>query len=396
MPIFSYGVLDKKLLLVAIIIIFKIIKLIIEYEVSEDYINDKLLFIEEEIGPIIASIILYFTFKNKKKKKKETKNNIKYIIFLFIFRLIEICHEFFTMFIPTNGYYNFDEILNTVNGVEIILISFSTSLILKYKYYRHHFISMIIFCILGITIDFILKHFYLINYTYTAIYIFVIINEIILYSYLKYMMDKLYYRYVDIIFIWGIIGLIIKIGIILGLSIYQYINEIDDIFIKIYDYFIETNTIIIIVYQFLYYIFDSAIYYSSLILLLYYLKPNHIIITDDIDAYSNVLLYNTSSDKWYTIIPFILQILSLLFYFEILEFNFWNLNKNTIKNILKREAEELDGGSSYQSEIGINDQYYLTKKDLKINNDEEKENVEIEKSNSLIDEDLDIKTLSND
>ena len=210
------------------------------------------------------------------------------------------------------------------------------------------------------------------------------------------MMDKLYYRYVDIIFIWGIIGLIIKIGIILGLSIYQYINEIDDIFIKIYDYFIETNTIIIIVYQFLYYIFDSAIYYSSLILLLYYLKPNHIIITDDIDAYSNVLLYNTSSDKWYTIIPFILQILSLLFYFEILEFNFWNLNKNTIKNILKREAEELDGGSSYQSEIGINDQYYLTKKDLKINNDEEKENVEIEKSNSLIDEDLDIKTLSND
>ena len=210
------------------------------------------------------------------------------------------------------------------------------------------------------------------------------------------MMDKLYYRYVDIIFIWGIIGLIIKIGIILGLSIYQYINEIDDIFIKIYDYFIETNTIIIIVYQFLYYIFDSAIYYISLILLLYYLKPNHIIITDDIDAYSQVLLYNTSSDKWYTIIPFILQILSLLFYFEILEFNFWNLNKNTIKNILKREAEELDGGSSYQSEIGINDQYYLTKKDLKINNDEEKENVEIEKSNSLIDEDLDIKTLSND
>ena len=133
-----------------------------------------------------------------------------------------------------------------------------------------------------------------------------------------------------------------------------------------------------------------------MILLLYYLKPNHIIITDDIDAYSQVLLYNTSPDKWYTIIPFILQILSLLFYFEILEFNFWNLNKNTIKNILKREAEELDGGSSYQSEIGINDQYYLTKKDLKINNGEEKENVEIEKCNSLIDEDLDIKTLSND
>lgn len=50
---------------------------------------------------------------------------------------------------------------------------------------------------------------------------------------------------------------------------------------------------------------------------------------------------------------------ALLFYYEFLEFNFWNLNKNTAKNIQKRIEEEAAGRSSVNSEIELGDQYYL-------------------------------------
>ena len=50
-------------------------------------------------------------------------------------------------------------------------------------------------------------------------------------------------------------------------------------------------------------------------------------------------------------IIFILQILSLLFYFEIFELNFLGLNKNTIKNIQNRERKDETRTISISSEI---------------------------------------------
>ena len=56
------------------------------------------------------------------------------------------------------------------------------------------------------------------------------------------------------------------------------------------------------------------------------------------------MFYIENPDKYYSIIPFALQVLSLLFYFEILEFNFCKLNKNTAKNIRSREGNDADIG----------------------------------------------------
>ena len=53
------------------------------------------------------------------------------------------------------------------------------------------------------------------------------------------------------------------------------------------------------------------------------------------------MFYIENPDKYYSIIPFALQVLSLLFYFEILEFNFCKLNKNTAKNIRKRVGNDV-------------------------------------------------------
>ena len=70
------------------------------------------------------------------------------------------------------------------------------------------------------------------------------------------------------------------------------------------------------------------------------------------------------TDKYYTFIPFIFQMLCLLFYFEILELNFSKLNENTVKNIELREKKESDNefestGFFDNNQIQLVGQYYL-------------------------------------
>ena len=117
-------------------------------------------------------------------------------------------------------------------------------------------------------------------------------------------------------------------------------NDYSYIFEYIYEYFTETNIYIIIFYQFFYYVIISSIVYLFLILMIYYLQPNYTIIIEFFVLEISIF-YEDINNKYYTLIPFILQILALLFYFEILEFNFFNLNYNTIKNIQKREEDEI-------------------------------------------------------
>ena len=49
----------------------------------------------------------------------------------------------------------------------------------------------------------------------------------------------------------------------------------------------------------------------------------------------------------------------ILFYYEILEFNFLGLNKNTVKNVQMREGSESLIRESNTSEIELGDQYYV-------------------------------------
>ena len=52
-------------------------------------------------------------------------------------------------------------------------------------------------------------------------------------------------------------------------------------------------------------------------------------------------IYNKLLNNLLFLIPAFFQIVSLLFYLEILEFNFCNLNKNTKRNIMLREEEDM-------------------------------------------------------
>ena len=157
-----------------------------------------------------------------------------------------------------------------------------------------------------------------------------------MYYFLKYMMDKLYYHYTEIILYHGIIRLIQKSFIFSGWALYGYKNDIDDINGIIHGfiiYFNKTNVLAVIFFQFFYIIVDGSLNSSFSILILYYLRPNYLIIDAQITNYSEYILFKEDKNKYYMLIPFVLQIFIMLFYFEIFEFNFCNLNNNTAKNI---------------------------------------------------------------
>ena len=361
MAIISFGRIDKKLLIVLILILFQLTTLIIDQKVDGTYVEAEGTFcsLEEEIGPIFGGIILMFIFRNKEKKNVENKKSFKYI-----------------------------------NGVEMLLMTLGTFVLLKYKYYIHHMISMFAYCALGITCDFIYGNFFKISYDYVYIYIIYLINEVMVYCYLKYMMDKLYYHYIEIQLYWGVIGVIIKLMIFTFISIRQYkLNEDGGILHDIYEYFTNTNVEVIIFYQFLYYITTGAIEFLLITLMLYYLKPNHYIITDEFYVYIKLIFFEKPENRFYTLIPFCFQILFLLFYFEIFEFNFWGLNKNTVKNIQQREGNDVDSRYSKISNIELEEQYYLEKNGTRTSDEGKTDKLEqtttlIETKNFDIDKDL--------
>ena len=100
------------------------------------------------------------------------------------------------------------------------------------------------------------------------------------------------------------------------------------------------------------------------LLVLEKLTPNHMLISYEISKLSNVLIKSNSEYRWYSIILFVFQFISLLFFLEILEYNFCDLNFNTIKNIQERELNNMimkERDSSINSEIDI--EGYIVKRE---------------------------------
>ena len=105
-----------------------------------------------------------------------------------------------------------------------------------------------------------------------------------LYYYMKYMMDKLYYQYTEVIIYYWISGLLSKVGFMAGLGIYEYKNNINgnyrNILIIISKYFKTTNVAAIIFFQFIFFLVNFFFKNILMILIIYYLRPNHMILND--------------------------------------------------------------------------------------------------------------------
>ena len=163
MAIITLGLLEKKLYLILVIAIVRSINMVASEE-ADGYYNGVIWSMEEEVGSIIFGNITLFIFKPKKEKEREDKNNFKYLFILFMLRFTKSLYERIYRYDEPNKYYRYNTILNTINGGEIFLMSLVTFILLKYKYYIHHMITMAIFCFLGCLNDYVLGNYSLIGY----------------------------------------------------------------------------------------------------------------------------------------------------------------------------------------------------------------------------------------
>ena len=79
------------------------------------------------------------------------------------------------------------------------------------------------------------------------------------------------------------------------------------------------------------------------------LSPNHMMISYEISKVANILANSQSNKKWLSLILFAILFIILLFFLEIFEFNFCNLNKNTNLNIEERSLASMDMRESISS-----------------------------------------------
>ena len=267
-------------------------------------------------------------------------------------------------------------------GLEMILLTVASIILLKYKYFIHHIISMAGFILFGNFSDLLLGSYSEIikfGAVPIIIQIFGIISDVVYYYYQKYMMEKLFYPYWTISFTAGI-GLALFATAIL---IYVLVmKEKANPFIvdpqRFYSYF-NGNDIGLKVGKIILLYILSVVNTILNILNIYYFSPNYILISFQFSKFVDVLINESNSKKYFTIIFFVIQLFFLMIYLEILELNFCNLNQNTKKSIDFRSTIDSSGENGRDSTIGlgvvdINADYSL---DLSENGDKNNNNIEL-------------------
>ena len=345
--IFSLGFINKSLL----IPIFYMITYIGIYIYYEFFVYNEAAFFLEGISASIGIALLFFVsakYKyqriiHQKKKKSSKKNYIKDYFFIFL------AAAFFNVSIFLQAYageiYKGEQDSATAlyvnSALQIIFITLITYFFLKYKYYIHHYISISIFIVLSIITDLILD-----NYSNRNIFTFITSITIVLayslnYSYFKYLIAEKYYYCFDVIYIYGLCRLI---TFLIMLPILLAIQEKKDNHILIFQFYelYKTRGSGMIVFIFMFGLIVMGIIIGLLeSIILDKLTPNYIIIGLEVGKMPSELFSIKGAKFWPILFIIIIQIISLLFYLEIFEFNFCSLNKNTKKSILKRQIQSI-------------------------------------------------------
>ena len=251
-------------------------------------------------------------------------------------------------------------VLCSNQSLEIIVLLIMSALILKYRYHIHNIISLLLFCIFSAIIDIIpgnLAKLKSIDFAYSG----VIIAEDVFYCYMKYMLDNKYHKYWDLIFFQGVFNFIFTIiAVIIRI-------RIDDDASFISNYFSKSEIRAVVSIFFFNLICTGIIQQVLNVVIINIFSPNHMLIAYVINKIKKILFNskNTDSTRFYCLIPFVFQILSLMFYLEILEYNFCDLNKNTRRNIRLREIEEMNNKEGNDNYYEISDTLYLKEDNFK-------------------------------
>ena len=336
--IISLGTINKKYFL---IVVYIICYAIYNIYLSNNESNEAFFFLEG-FGYSIGGISSFFitnkikyhriTVKNKdKSKKKYIKEYLILIIIDLFYLLRNIAYIYFL---------NIDNGLYLNEAIEIILLTLITSLLLKYKYYIHHFISIAILTILFTLMDLILDNFKKINFLFLVESIIYISLDALMFSYIKYLIEFKYFYFLDIIFVMGVLEFIFYF---VGLIIVIIINNINGSYTIIFNFFYFYNDYGAwkIIYTFLSeFIIIAPLIGINEIIIVKELSPNHIIIGYQLSKIPLTIIENNGNNRWAILVISIFQIIFLMFFLEIFEYNFCSLNKNTKKSIMEREKSQ--------------------------------------------------------
>ena len=341
MPIISLGLISKKLIWTLIYIIIYAC-----FNIYRIYNKDNIVTLTmETAGVSIGQILTVFVncaFKYKYKRRKIFKQN--YFKDFFILALINFFYligELFGTFLGKD-----DDGANYVNkfyfneAIEIIFLSIITYYILKYKYYIHHVISMTAIVILSTSTDIVLK-----NFSHTNI--FLVINSIIhvladsaLFCYYKYLIEFKYYYFLDVLLGEGIIHFSFLLLAFFFLLLFQNLTNSKTLITEISEYYEEFGIgNILLRFFFFFFIRGLAIGLFGFEILKE-LTPNHVIIAYELGRIPSSIIQIEGINKWIILIISLFQIIFLLFFLEIIEYNFCSLNENTKRSILERERKQ--------------------------------------------------------
>ena len=366
----KFGEFNRKIILPFLLALAHLILLISSDIIKEKYNSHYLESCTIGLGKIVFLIIphiKFFSISNKKENNKckcSKKIFRNYFILLILyalsnnaiyFRNININEEFQgerkSIFLMAT------EELSTSQGIEIVLITIVGLLLLKYKYFIHHYLSIILFFISSIAFDLILKNYnsFLDDLNRNSIvktfqiltYIGKTIAESLYFCFIKYMIDKHYHNYWNINASIGVFVCVINI-ILLIASLLEKDGVLHLIIIKrSFERYLKYVSKEVIISKFI--INTILQFFFSLyeILTIFYLSPEYVLIAQNLSKiYINIynLVEPTNIKDKYQYCYFIfyfLQIFSLLIYLEIFELNFLNLNRNTKRNIRSRVDDDL-------------------------------------------------------
>ena len=159
------GEFKKILLLPFLLALIQILLLVLDDIIHEKVKNHVLESTSMGLGKLAIIIIPHIKFFSISKKEEEKKcecskkNVLHYIILLVLytitFNITYIVYE-------KNNYSIFwikTENIATQQGIEILMITVISIFLLKYKYFIHHYISIILFCISSVGFDLLIDNY---------------------------------------------------------------------------------------------------------------------------------------------------------------------------------------------------------------------------------------------
>ena len=220
----------------------------------------------------------------------------------------------------------------------ILLMTLFSYLLLKMKLYKHHYLSVIIITIIGLSHNFIagnldsdkVKE----NYIGYIIYFFAEGTFNVLYVLYKFFMIKKSIKSYGILFFQGLIELIL--GIIILAITTKYFPKLDNFHTFIDD--IKGKEIFV----FISLIFINFVTFVTIFIIIDIFTPFHIFLLNILSGIIIAFFDKTFHNKFYLIITYvvfiIISIFMILVFIEIIHLNFCGLSTMTKKNIEYRAS----------------------------------------------------------